>query len=150
MSTQQVQVTWEDARSLAYSIARSRYNHEDAEDLAQDVCMSLLSAETFGRGLVATRTYARMMNAAKKGDARRLAEDLYSHEPQHVLDPQTVAELESALSKLTDPQRQVIEAVVMRGMTERDAARVMRVTQQAVHQMLDRALRALTKVLSSS
>ena len=141
MSTKTITpITIEQAHALAYKIACGRYSHDDAEDIAQDVCLSLLDAGPFGRGLVATRTYAWIQKRAERGDNRRAAEHRALIEPPLPLDPVTQVELKTALATLTPEQRDAVDLVVCQGYTERDAATMLGISPKNTHTRIARAI----------
>lgn len=53
--------------------------------------------------------------------------------------------LQEVLSLLTEKQQKVITATVLKGATEKEVARKLRMSQPAVHQIKERALNSLKK-----
>jgi len=137
-------------------------NVHQAEDVASEVLLRVLESlkdyRSRGAPLAAWvfRIARNYLIDIKRRRQRRPQVELYEGIPDAHDGPQTIAErsitrdeLRSALTKLTEEQRQVIILKFVEGMDNTSAGRVLGRSQGAVKSLQHRALVSLRKILSS-
>jgi RNA polymerase sigma-70 factor (ECF subfamily) len=161
----------ESSRDRLDELARHHYQHilrflyrlthsePDAQDLAQEVFMRLLTALDAGHtiddplGYLLKSAYrAFLASQAHLGAAAKALEG-YEHRPeglppeQAALEREAIGRLHSALDELPRNQRDVLVLVVVKGMTYAEAARVLGTSAKTVNVWRTRALRRLREMV---
>lgn len=149
MSTDK-KLTWEEARTLAYQRARQRFGHEDAEDIAQTVCLELFADKLAPeRGLVVERATSRCADLARSESARTRRNKDWTEDTYDTLRAMTRGmeswEIEDFLQVVTPRQRVVMAAVLVHGYTQEEVAEELGVSREAVKQLVQRGISTLRR-----
>ncbi len=133
-------------------------NREDAEDLAQDICVKLarIIASYDGRAAFTTWLYRVVLNAVRdkqrfsmrqKRQARELKDTAMSQMPASQEQDALAGELWAAVRALPDRQRDAMLLVYGEELTHAEAAKVMNCREATVSWHVHGARKALKKLL---
>lgn len=139
---------------IAYRILRDK---NDAEDTVQNVCLKLLESwksinildiEAYSTRMVHNEAVQFLRDRTEKSELNEKYAPLTAAADTRLIDNEFALELNKALCKLTDTQRDALLLKQERGLTYPEIANIMNESEANVRQLVSRARRQLALTLN--